>query len=351
MLNLKIKIKNMKQIKYISLFLVIACITVSCEKHIIEHSTEAPLDANKTEFLLHYFEPVNALPEYYIYKILINDQLYTNNTAVLSTYNAQPSGAVGKFFTADAGAVNIKLFRLTDPDKEYGDDNLTKVYDQTVTLPAGKKNNLFVHDLTLPPVVLDSGFPYPERPAAFESDTITWVKFFNFLYEDQNTPTTMRLQYQYQYTLHPIYTLEDEINGRIPEGKRLGDATEDATKSPWLNLGAPVGFGETTGWQPVPVKRTAYIAAADPSYTGGSPRIDYRIVVSAENGGVPGVTVMNNVDWVLRRMNNSTTLAYGAYSDYWTGYVGVGRYHVFSGCRVKPTASFTIANVRSFGAW
>jgi hypothetical protein len=329
-----------------------AGMAVSCEKHIIEHSTEAPLDANKTEFQLHYFTPVNAVATNNIYKVEINGQLYTNNTTVLSAFNAQPSGAVGKFYTADAGSVNIKLYRLTDPNQEYSDANLTLVYDQNVTLPAGKKNNVFVHDLTQPPIVIDNGHPYPVGPRAYESDTLQWVKFYNFLYEDQNTPTTMKLQYQYQYTLHPIYTLEDEIKGRIPEGKKRGDAADDATiKSPWLNLGAPVGFGESTGWQPVPVKRTAYIAGADPTYTGGAPRIDYRIVVSAENGGIPGVTVMNNVDWVLRRMGVATTLAYSAYSDYWTGYVGVGRHHIFGGCRVKPQASFTIAAVRVFGAW
>jgi hypothetical protein len=338
--------------KYISLFLLTALIVGSCEKHIIEHSTGAPIQENKAEFQLHYFVPVNGGDATYnIYKVEINGQLYTNNTNVLVTFNAQPAGAVGKFYTADAGAVSIKLYQLIDANKPYGDDNLKLVYDQNVTLPAGKKQNVFVHDFSKPPIVLDNGHPYPVGPHAYESDTLQWVKFYNFLYEDQNTPTTMKLQYQYQYTLHPIYTLEDKLNGRIPDGKNLGDATGDATKSAWLNLGAPVGFGETTGWQPVPVKRTVYKAGADPTYTGGAPRVDYRIVVSAENGGIPGVTVMDGTNWILRQMTSSTTLNYGAYSDYWTGYVGVGRHHIFGGCRVKPAASFTAAAVRSFGAW
>jgi hypothetical protein len=345
----------MKLLKHISLFLLIACVTASCEKHVIEYSTGEPLEENKVNFQLHYFIPVNAVATNNIYKIEVNDELYTNNTAVLSTYNAQPGGAIGKFFTADAGAVNIKLYRLTDPNQEYSDANLTLVYNQNTTLPAGKKYNVFVYDLALPPIVIDNGFPYPSIAGGrriVDTDTLQWVKFYNFLYEDQNTPTTMKLQYQYQYTLHPLYTLEDKAKGLIPDGKNVGDVTGDATKSPWLNLGTPVGFGETTGWQPVPVKKTVYIGAANLYSSTGRPRIDYRIVVSAENGGIVGTTVIDNVNWVLRQMSNATNMtSYGAYSDYWNGAIGSGFHHVYSGCRVKPQASFSIAAVRQFGAW
>ena len=143
------------------------------------------------------------------------------------------------------------------------------------------------------------------------------------MYENEGQPTTMKLQYQYQYTLHPLYTNADKDAGLIPDGKKVGDATGDATKSAWLNLGSPVAFGESTGFQPVPVKKTTYIAQ-------GAARIDLRIVVTAANGGVPGETVMDNVDWLLK-VNGKL------YTDYWN--ITIGRYttHYFAGLRNKAT--------------
>ncbi|MDZ7635904.1 MAG: hypothetical protein U5L72_16305 [Bacteroidales bacterium] len=71
------------------------------------------------------------------------------------------------------------------------------VYDQSVAVTAIKQN-LFVHDFNLPPV----GHQQNEVPAyirreVVETDTTTWVKFYNFLYETAGVPTTLKLQYQY----------------------------------------------------------------------------------------------------------------------------------------------------------
>jgi hypothetical protein len=133
----------------------------------------------------------------------------------------------------------------------------------------------------------------------------------------------LKLQYQYQYTLHPLYTLEDAAAGTIPEGKKVGDATGDATKSAWLNLGEPVAFGENTGWQLVPIKKTSDV-------TQGSARVDFRIKVT--EGGVEGIS-MTAGDNLLICYDRSLARTVNGYTDYWTGTVGRRYYHFFSGYR------------------
>ena len=296
----------MKRIYYISLFLLTAFIVSSCEKHEIEYAGDTPMEENTAEFQLHYFVPVTAGAANYIYKVEVNNTLLTNDAAILNTYNAIPSGAVGRFFTISSGAVNIKLYRSS---------GLDLVYDQNVTLSKGKQN-VFVHDYNQPPVVFDNGYPYSVNDHLYNTDTVQWVKFYNFMYESAGNPTTAKLQYQYYYTYHPHWTLEDKEKGLIPPGKNVGDLLTDAeaialhgTKnSPWLNLGEPVGFGETTGWIVVPVKKTTFNGS-------GSARIDYRVIDVANPG-----TAVN--------------------TDYWTGYVGRRYHHVFGGMRaIAPKAA------------
>ncbi len=75
--------------------------------------------------------------------------------APLSTYNAIPSGAVGRFYTVNPGNVNLKMY-MTAKLEPKGD---SLVYDQSVTLTEGKQN-VFVHAFDQPPVLFDNGFPY-----------------------------------------------------------------------------------------------------------------------------------------------------------------------------------------------
>ena len=245
----------------------------------------------------------------------MDGKLLANNTNVLKYYNTIPGAS--RFYYAKPGKANLKLYQGTD---------LKLVFDQDITLIKGKQN-VIVHDYNASPIILERNFdiPYPLDPskATFDTDTIGYIRFINLMYENEGQPTTMKLQYQYQYTLHPLYTNADKDAGLIPDGKKVGDATGDATKSAWLNLGSPVAFGESTGFQPVPVKKTTYIAQ-------GAARIDFRIVVTAANGGVPGETVMDNVDWLLK-VNGKL------YTDYWN--ITIGRYttHYFAGLRNKAT--------------
>jgi hypothetical protein len=290
-------------------------VMTSCEKTDIDYDAVPASDL--ASFQIGHYTPITKVATNNIYKIELDGSLLTNDKNVLAYYNTSPGGGVARFFTAQPGKVNLKFYKGAD---------LTPLYDQDVTLTKGKQN-VIVHDYNQPPLVLPRNFdiPYPQdlTKASFDTDTIGYVRFINLMYETDGQPTTLKLQYQYQYTLHPLYTIADE-----KAGKKVGDATSDATKSAWLNLGAPVGFGESTGFQPVPAKKATYVSQ-------GTARVDYRIIVSAANGGVSGTNVIVNAngEWLLK-VGSSTT----GYADYWT--IGVGRYytHYFAGFRSKATA-------------
>ncbi len=279
----------MKIIKYLSLILAVI-LMASCEKNVIEY--DATTIGEVAEFQLHYIVPVNAVAANNITKVEINNQLYANSKAPLNTYNAIPSGAVGKFYTVNPGNVNIKMYTGTNMD--------VLVYDQSVTMTAIKQN-LFVHDFNLPPVVIDNEFPY-ERREVVETDTTTWVKFYNFLYETAGVPTTLKLQYQY-------------ISHRTGQ---------------LVNVGAPVAFGESTGWQQV-----LLLKLPNEIVTAGSRRIDYRIKVVDDAGNIVGDLMVRNSSGVMV-----------PYADFWTGTIGRRVHHIFCGFR----AASPVSAVRLFTA-
>ncbi len=306
----------MKTIKHICLLLLTVLVFYSCDKNIIEYDAK-PTDL--AEFQLHYFEPITpASSGLYMYKIEINDKLVANSTTPLNSYNALPSGSVGLFYTAEPGSVNIKMYQGT---------GLELVYNENVTVERGKQN-LVIHDLKKPPIVFDTEYPFISDRKTVYTDTIGYVKFYNLLYEKKNTPTNLTLQYQYQYILHPIYTEEDRDKGLIPEGKNLGDATGDISRSNWINLGKPVAFGETTGWQEVPVKKSSFLAQ-------GAANIYYRILVTS--GGEVGVTM--NADNILLARTTGTNYPMSAYNDYWSLTVGRRVHQFFSGTRNEAPGS------------
>lgn len=271
----------MKIIKYLSLILVVA-LAVSCEKH--ELIYDATPVAGMAEFQLHYYVPVTATAANNITKVEVNGKLFANNMSPLNTYNSIPSGAVGRFYTIDPGNINIKMYQ--------GADMATLVYDQNVTVTSGKQN-IFVHDFNLAPVVFDNGYPYTANITT-HTDSTCWIKFYNFLYETAGVPTTLRLQYQY-------------IDPRNP--------------AQVINIGPPVSFGETTGWQPVKVVKSIEISS-------GYARIDYRIKVIDGSGNVVG-------DLQVMKSNGT----YASYADYWTGYIGRRYHHIMSGMRATTLTS------------
>ncbi|MGN6165560.1 MAG: hypothetical protein ACTHOF_13565 [Flavisolibacter sp.] len=281
--------------KLLSLFFILVAVCSSCEKHVIEYdSYNLPKDA--AEFQLHYFVPVVTGAANNITRVEINNKLYANNTTPIVPYNAIPSGGVGLFFTAPSGTTNIKLYKGADEEL---------VFDQDCTLMPGKQN-VFVYDFNKPPVVIDNGYPY-DKITTDSTGTFAWVKFYNFLFETPGVTTPLKLQYQYQYNIDP----------------GTGPAYTNQ-KSDWINLGQPVSFGESTGWELVPV-----IKSADRLVTQGTERIDYRIRVIGANGEDLGP---------LQVRNSSGNMV--DYADWWNATIGRHMHHILAGYRAAtPTSS------------
>lgn len=277
----------MKILKYLSLVLLVA-LSVSCEKHEIEYNA-TPI-TNLAEFQLHYFVPVTAVATNNITKVEVNGLLFANPKAPLTTYNAIPSGSVGVFYAVTPGSVNLKLYQ--------GLNGETLVYDQNVTLTAGKQN-VYVHDFNLPPVVFDNGHPYSTNVTQ-NTDSVAWVRFNHFLYETAGVTNNMRLQYQY---IDPVTNL-------------------------LVNIGEPVRFGETTGWQPVKVIKSVFNST-------GSRIITFRIKVVDGSGAVLGELQVRNASGVLVNYTATATL-----------FIGRRYHHIMSGFR----AAVPISSVRVFTA-
>lgn len=273
----------MKVIKYLTCILALSLV-FSCDKHEIMYNTD-DVDANTAEFQLHYFEPVNNVAANYIDSVFVNDVLYSsvNGSGQLLPYNGVPGGGVGRFFAVKAGQVNFKFYRKGKV-----------VYNETVTLNSGKQN-VFVHNLSKAPVVLDNQSPYNDITHAtgtvdtWNTDSIATVKFCNFLYEDATTPYQGKIQYQY----------------------------EDTRTKEWKNLGKPVGFGEATDRITIRVVKTVFNSS-------GYCRVNYRIL--DESGEV------------LQVMNSNGKMV--NFSDWWTAYIGRAYMHIYGGIRTaKPVST------------
>ena len=275
----------MKIVKYI--FPIIALsLLVSCTKNELLYTT-VPI-GDKAEFQFHYFEPVTNVAANYIDSLYVNGVLYSSvsGSGQLIPYNGVPGGATGRFFTANSGQVNFKLYR-----------GGAVIYDHTVTLKTGKQN-VFIYSMAQDPIILDNNYPYTDiknphgNASNWNTDSIATVAFYNFLYEDAKTPYAGKIQYQYQE-------------------KRTGI---------WKNIGSPVAFGQASS-------REQIVIVKDVFNSSGYCRIDYRMLDEGGN--------------VLRLMNSSGGMV--NYSDYWTGYVGRAYMHIFGGIRTAtPVASVRV---------
>jgi hypothetical protein len=285
----------MKKYSKLLILFLLTGFMFSCQKHIVEYNA-AKASSDDAEFQLHYFVPLTAVTANNIYKVEINGQVIANSTNPLTTYNAIPGGGVGRFYTAKKGQINIKL---------YKGENLQPVYDQNCDLKAGKQN-IFVYDFSKPPMVFDNGYPYTPDVTA-KTGSNGWIKFYNFLYEKEGVATDLKLQYQCQYVIN--------------------DTTK--VKSEWVNVGKPVAFGESTGWQPV------HVNVSTTAITNGNDRVDYRVRMIDKDGNDLGS---------LQVLNSSNKFV--DYADWWTAYVGRRFHHILSGMRAgKPNCA-----VRQFTA-
>lgn len=281
----------MKNIYYLGYLIGIILFATSCEKHEVEYDT-TNLGNDIAEFQIHYCAPIVSTTAAYIYQVNVNDSLYANTNSPLLPYNAIPNGSVGRFFTVKAGTVNLKMYT--------GKTTPTLAYNQNCTLKAGKQN-IFVYDLQQPPIVFDNGYPYITNTTA-NTDSTAWVKFYNFMYENSTTPTTLKLQYQYYY--------------KDPKTSLYSDT---------VNVGKPVSFGETTDWQPVKVKKTVFNSS-------GYITLYYLIKVIDANGNDLGFLQMVN--------SKGKTVSY---SDYWNAYIGRRYHHVLAGIRTQKSPSIAVS--------
>ncbi len=286
----------MKIVKYLGLAVVLS-LTASCEKHEIAYDT-TPLASNMAEYQIHYVVPLPTASANNMTQVTVDDSLLVNSTAPLTTFNAIPKGSVGKFFTHEAGTVNLKMYQGTTP--------LTLAYDQDVTLTAGKQN-IFVFDLAQAPKVFDNGGPFPFT-TTMGTDSTCFVKFYNFLYEAVGVPSTLKLQYQY---------VDTHYNNTFTPPKVIYSDT--------FNIGSPVLFGETTGWQPVKVAKSVNISA-------GSNKIYFLIkVIDAGGNKVGDLSIMNSKG------------LYQSYTENKTESIGRRYHHILGGLRTSKTVVTSVS--------
>lgn len=276
----------MKKLQNIFSIMLAVLFLTSCEKNVLEYQAEK-ISEETAQFQLYHMRPVAANNANNINSVELGGKILANSTAPLNVSNFIPSGAVGSYYATQAGTANLKLHTGLS-------SSLTLAYDMDINIPAGK-SQIFVHDFTKPPVVIPVPFPLPKVTTEHTSTT-AYIRFYNFMYESAGVPTTLKLQYQWQYT------------------------TDNATaaKSEWFNLGQPVSFGEATGWEPVTVNKTVEISA-------GTARIDYRIRLIGPDGSDQGS---------LKVGTAGTT----DYSDWWNAQIGRVYQHVFSGYRTGTPA-------------
>lgn len=264
----------MKCFKYIALLLLVAVTMGSCEKKDVSYMAEPVDESAKAYIQVGYYEPVTAGAANYMYFIDINGVEYGNDGATfLATFNTVPSGGTNRYYAVDAGNVNIKMHkRESDGNGGY---TYPVVYDQNVTVEAGKRYCLYVHDLNKAPIPIEMT-PAPEFGKALDTDSLCRVQFINVLYEADGTPYTGLVQYGVQN----LDTKEYEP------------------------VGEPVAFGECTKWFPVKIRKTVYNSS-------GSQRREVCLFAVDNAGNVTG-----KLPYTLSNGNQ------GEFTDYWTWYIG-----------------------------
>ncbi|MDR2126012.1 MAG: hypothetical protein LBP63_04195 [Prevotellaceae bacterium] len=288
----------MKILKYYFNLAVTVLIAASCQKHDMEFAGQILFDTQtQSAFIIHHFVPLIDNDTNYIRMVELNDEIIYRSDIV--TFNGAPSGAAGRFFLAPKGKSNLKLYlgRGSAPDIQY-----ELVFNKDIYLEAGQYYNVFIHDFDADPVIVNNNYPYVNNPDPLLQDSCTYVKFYNFMYDTIGQPTKLKLQYKYR---NPFNTAE------------------------WLPVGAPLAFGESTGWETLKLQRLAGL-------NSGSRTVYYLIYVVDEEGNEIGI---------MKRMDSS-----GNYVDYSfsvAGYIGRRVHHILGGCRNDKTVR---ASIRLFYA-
>lgn len=277
----------MKNIHKILTLMMAVLVLSSCEKNVVGLDAEQ-IDESTPQYQVFNMVPLPAGTANTVNKMEVNGTLLTNETTPMGPFNFLPGPSnvvnANRFFATNETSINIKLYRGAAT-------NLTLSYDQNASLQPGKQS-LFVHDFNQPPINIPFPMPLPQVVSE-DTGTAAWIRFINLMYESPGVPTTLRLQYQWQYTTD----------------------NETGDKSAWLNLGQPVAFGEATGWEQIVVNKVVEASAGDA-------RIDYRVRLIGADGSDQGP---------LQVRNSTGSLV--DYTDWWTGNIGRVYSHVFAGYR------------------
>ena len=263
----------MKYFKYISLLLLVAVTMGSCDKKEVSYMAEPVDESAKAYIQVGYYEPVTAGAANYMYFIDINGVEYGNDGATfLATFNTVPSGSTNRYYAVDAGNVNLKMHKR---ESDNGGYTYPVVYDQNVTVEAGKRYCLYVYDLNKPPIPIEMA-PAPEFGKALDTDSLCRVQFINLLYEADGQPYTGRVQY----------------------------GVENLDTKEYEPVGEPVAFGECTSWWYTKIRKTVYNSS-------GSQRREVCLFAVDNSGNVTG-----KLPYTLSNGNT------GEFTDYWTWYIG-----------------------------
>lgn len=253
----------MKIIKYlIPAFILL--IIYSCTKNTIEYDvTSVPHDAAELQVI--NMVPQTTLDTNIISEFKINNGLSANSTSPLTTYNMLPNSSL-RYYVTNSGQNNLKMSKyIYNYDlirKLYvPTDKMKQVYDQSFDLKPGKQVAI-LHDYSLPPKVFDVGYPFTPNITEY-SDSVCWVRFYNFMYEKEKVPITLTMQYQYQ----PVGTTQ------------------------WVNIGNPVSFGQCTEWSQVIVKKSLQASS-------GNNKLTFRMI--DQNGKVVQVYTGTPGKYVLK---------------------------------------------------
>lgn len=274
-----------------ALCLLLALVATSCsDKDVTYQMTEVDESA-KAYVQIGYIVPVSNVAANYIYYIGLNDVEYGNDgSTFLATYNLVPSGGVARYYTVDAGTLQVTL-------KGKSNDI---VYSGAATgLEAGQHYVIWVYDLNSAPAVTVAS-EVPRFAGSSETATHCSVRFYNFLYEEDGTPFRDKLQYAIR---------NDSTNVYEP-------------------IGEAVAFGEGTDYFTPTIIKTVYNSSGYQRRYVTLMRIDAQ---TGENLGQLTYTTSSGKKDVL-------------FTDYWTWYIGRAYMQFVGGIRTSKSVPLRLSS-------
>jgi hypothetical protein len=313
-----------KLISYFTIILIGFVLALSCEK------SDRTFDAKRSESMA-LVQIFNQMPvtdnittppqNFQFIRVFLNDiDVARGGNTPLTQWNAL-STSLGRYFEVEPGEVRIRLSQDV-----LASGTPTEVYNQnTAALRADQKYGLILYDFNQPPMIVEEPMNHlPTRPS-MDTDTVSYVRFFNLMRESPGINSPLKLQYQYRYIINPLWTLKDLEEGKIPPGSIVGGAVPNADRilSDWIDIGKPLSFGEETGWVEIATKKVTYV-------TQGTQTCTFRILVV--EGGDVGIH-KNAENELLCRSTRAATGTLAIYRPELAVEIGRYRYHFFSGYR------------------